>query len=134
MSTRISSTIAVLLLAGCGGQGASNQIAENSTAPGVQPATARNAADGRVPCAEGGAQLEPVCTVDQERGQQGLLLTLRHPGGAFRRLLVTRDGRGVVAADGAEPARVRVLDAGRIEVALGNARYELPATVKAGAR
>jgi len=45
-------------------------------------------------------------------------------------LLVTQDGRGVIAADGAEAAKVTITGADGIEVALGGNRYRLPATVK----
>lgn len=58
------------------------------------------------------------------------MLTVRHPDGAFHRLLVTKDGRGVIAADGAETAVVTIIANGEIEVALGGDRYRLPATVK----
>lgn len=86
--------------------------------------------EGRVNCALAGARaLARTCTVDREQGARGLVLTIRHPDGGFRRLLVTRDGRGVVAADGAEPARVSIVDAGEIEVAIGDDVYRLPATV-----
>lgn len=90
--------------------------------------------DGAVPCALPGKPLRRECLVERTGGgNEGLILTLRHPDGAFRRLLVTRDGRGVVAADGAEPATVRVLGADRIEVTVAGEHYELPATVKGGA-
>jgi hypothetical protein len=59
------------------------------------------------------------------------VLTLHNPDGGFHRLLVTKDGRGVVAADGAEPAIVRVVGEREIEVAIGGDRYRLPATVAA---
>ena len=49
---------------------------------------------------------------------------------AYRRLLVTRDGRGVVTADGAEQASVTPLNGGLIEVTVGGDRYRLPAMVK----
>ena len=86
--------------------------------------------DGRVLCARGQAMLQRSCTVEQMQGEDGLLLTLRHPGGGFRRLRVTGDGRGVVAADGAEPAKVAVVGPGDIEVTVGEDRYRLPATIK----
>ena len=56
-----------------------------------------------------------------------MVLVLRHPDGGFRRLLVTKDG--IVAADGAETAKVTPIDKGMIEVALGANRYRLPATI-----
>lgn len=85
----------------------------------------------RVECAlAGAAQFERVCGLERLAGDEGLVLTLRAPNGGFRRLLVTRDGRGVVAADGAEPARVSVIGDNRIEVAIAEDRYRLPATIK----
>ena len=84
----------------------------------------------KIACAKAGAEFAPVCTVDQVRSDQGLTLTVRHPDGAFRRLLVTTDGRGVIAADGAEPAQVSVVGPGEIDVAIAGERYRLPATVQ----
>jgi len=90
--------------------------------------------EGRIVCSPPGtSEFAPVCTVDRVQSQDGLFLTLRHPDGGFRRLLVTRDGRGVVAADGAEPALVIPRSETEIEVALGGARYRLPATVNSRA-
>lgn len=85
--------------------------------------------DGMIPCAKAGAAKER-CTVERSDSPNGLVLTIRHDDGAFRRLLVTKDGRGVVAADGAEPAKVNITGADRIEVSVADERYELPATVK----
>ncbi|MEG3173126.1 hypothetical protein U1708_12970 [Sphingomonas sp. ZB1N12] len=73
--------------------------------------------DIRIACAHGDAAFASMCTVEQAQGSDGLVSTVRHPDGAFRRLLVTQDCRGVIAADGAE-------------VALGGGRYRLPATIK----
>jgi len=88
-------------------------------------------AEGKIECAPPGARAFAfACAIDRTQTQDGLFLTLRHPDGGFRRLLVTTDGRGVVAADGAEPAKVTPLGADMIEVALGGARYRLPATVR----
>lgn len=79
-----------------------------------------------VPCTIAGQAV--ACTVERIAGERGLTLLVRHPDGGFRRLTVTTDGRGVAAADGAEPARVTVAgDA--IDVAVGGDRYRLPATV-----
>ena len=86
-----------------------------------------------IPCAKGNAALVADCTIEQAARPDGIVLTIRHPGGGFRRLRVTADGRGVVAADGAERAHVTVPAAGSIDVALGTERYRLPATVRPGA-
>ena len=121
---RISSALAFVILTAC-----SRPPAADSPALAEAEAGAR-AEENRVLCARGNADLARDCTVDRLQGDRGLTLTLRHPDGGFHRLLVTNDGRGVIAADGAEPARVAVLDDNMIEVALGNSRYRLPATIK----
>jgi len=123
------------LLAACGsGKGSDNVAAGGTTDPTIPApaasATAVAASDDRVECAVDGAAFARACTVDRVTGDEGLVLTVHAPSGSFRRLLVTKDGRGVVAADGAEPAKVSVLGPGRIEVAIGGDRYRLPATVK----
>jgi len=131
MSTRISKRSQYLVallslpLASCGQE-----------QPGASE-TAQHRDDGQatmhIPCAKGDAALAADCTIEQAAGPDGIVLTIRHPGGGFRRLRVTADGRGVVAADGAEQAHVTVPAAGSIDVALGTERYRLPATVRAGA-
>jgi len=122
------------LLAGCGGTKTSQPAAPNSAAETSIPAPAATATvespDDRIECAVDGAAFARACTVERLTGDEGLVLTLRAPSGSFRRLLVTKDGRGVVAADGAEPAKVTVIGSGRIEVAIGGDRYRLPATVR----
>ena len=127
MSTRISSAVLLLMLGACGRE----QPANNQALAKVEAQARTDAAeDGRILCAQGGATLARNCTIEQTQGQGGLLLTVRHPDGAFHRLLVTTDGRGVVAADGAEVAKVTIVGTDGIEVALGGDRYRLPATIK----
>ncbi|MEA2998174.1 MAG: hypothetical protein QOH04_1674 [Sphingomonadales bacterium] len=112
----------LLLIAGCGQDG--GDAGGRGTSPSGAP-------DDRIACAtEGATEFEAVCTVEREAGPAGTILTLRSPSGGFRRLRVTTDGRGVVAADGAERATVTVLGADRIEVALGGDRYRLPAHLR----
>ena len=88
----------------------------------------------KIDCALGAnAQMRHECSVERTASQEGdLILILHHPDGAFRQLMVTRDGRGVVAADGASPAVVTPLDHHEIEVVVDEDRYHLPATVKGG--
>lgn len=131
----VSAAIAIgplLLIVACGDpatQGANaNRLAH---AEAEQARAAED--DGNILCAYGQGALRRTCSVEQTQGEDGLILTLRHADGGFHRLLVTRDGRGVIAADGAEAARVTVPDTGSIDVAIGGSRYRLPATVK-GAR
>jgi hypothetical protein len=135
MSTRISDRRVVallvpgLVLAACSGP---PQQTANAQAPAPVAADQRHAAedDERILCARGTAPLARRCTVDRAQTDRGLVLTLRAEDGGFHRLLVTRNGRGVVAADGAEPATVTVRGADGIEVAIGADHYQLPATVK----
>ena len=88
--------------------------------------------DGHIECRIGAAtEYERFCTVEFADSETGRTLTVRKPDGGFRRLLVTADGRGVVAADGAEPAQVMLIDDDRIEVAIGGDSFRLPATVRA---
>lgn len=128
MSMRTSSALgAALLLAACGEPRTDQAVLAKVEA---EQRAARDA-KGEIICArEGSRDFARTCTVDRVDSEAGLMLTLRHPDGAFRRLLVTRDGRGVVAADGAEKAVVKVIGTGEIEVTLGGDRYRLPATVK----
>ncbi len=127
MSTRISSAILFLALASCGRE----QPANTQILAQVEAQTRADAAEeGRILCSQGGATLARDCTIEQTQGESGLLLTVRHPDSAFHRLQVTTDGRGVIAADGAEAAKVTVVGTDGIEVALGGDRYRLPATVK----
>lgn len=132
MSMRISSTILLpLALAGCGARNTDRDTLAHAEAE--QRAAADD--DGLIECAaKGSVAFTRSCTVDRTDSDQGLVLTVRHADGAFHRLLVTRDGRGVIAADGAEAAVVTILDPGRIEVALSGDRYRLPATVKGASR
>lgn len=122
MFTRISSFALALLLIGCGQSEKSNGpaplVTQGGTGPEVPPKT--------VCAVDGAAELAPVC--DRERVDREL--TLRHPGGGFRRLQVVTDGRGVIAADGAEAAKVTLIGTNLIEVSIGDDRYRLPAAVE----
>ena len=86
--------------------------------------------DDRIECRIGNARLfDRFCTVEADETEEGRVLTVRKPDGGFRRLLVVDDGRGVVAADGAEEAEVTIVDDDRIEVDIGGDTFRLPATV-----
>lgn len=123
---RISSAVLMTLaLAACGRQAAPVETVENSV---VQPT-----ADDRIECANADSAFTRDCTVERTETAEGLILTVRRPDNGFHRLLVVKDGRGVIAADGAEAAKVMLLDDGRIEVAIGGNRYRLPATIEAKA-
>ena len=126
---RISSAVpAILLLAACNQQPADPGAMSNA----IDNAQAAAGGDERIECAATGATaFMRDCTVERTEAAEGLILTARQPDNGFHRLLVVKDGRGVIAADGAETAKVTVIGDGRIEVAIGGDRYRLPATVKA---
>jgi hypothetical protein len=128
---RISSAVLPLvLLAACGQQSADRAALSNA----IDNAQATAGGDERIECAAvGAASFARDCTVERTESAEGLILTVRRPDNGFHRLLVVNDGRGVIAADGAEAAKVTLIDDGRIEVAIGGDRYRLPATVKAKA-
>jgi hypothetical protein len=130
MSMRIYNLTPLIVLAACsGGETQGTTLAEIE-----KQAASRAAEAGQANCAVNGAtEFTPSCTIERAASDNGLVLTLRHREGGFRRLLVTKDGRGVVAADGAEVAVVKPVNKGLIEVTLGGDRYQLPATVKGGA-
>ncbi|THD36652.1 MAG: hypothetical protein E7773_06495 [Sphingomonas sp.] len=123
---RISSAfLLAFALAACGQQATPAETLENSIAGPT--------ADDRIECATGAGTFARDCTVERTQSAEGLVLTVRRPDNGFHRLLIVNDGRGVIAADGAESAQVSLLGDGRIEVAIGGDRYRLPATVKAKA-
>jgi hypothetical protein len=115
---RATAFASLVLLAACG----------DSPAPehNAYAETVRNQIECRFPGAE---QFERSCTFERE-GADGAVLLIRKPDGGFRRLRVVADGRGVIAADGAEAARVTILTDNRIEVQIGGDRFRLPATVR----
>jgi hypothetical protein len=89
--------------------------------------------DSLIACQPAGATaFESECTVERAESPGGTILTLRHPDGRFRRLLVTSDGQGVTAADGAEAAEVRMSGDREIEVRIAGDHYRLPAKAKVG--
>lgn len=77
----------------------------------------------------GASDYKPVCTVERAASPDGTVLTVRAPDGGFRRLLVVKDGRGVIAADGAEPVRVAAAGTDGITVTVGDIAYRLPAKI-----
>jgi hypothetical protein len=115
-----------LLLAGCGGE--AGKLGND-----VQPTQAQAAApvdDGKADCAIGAdAAWARDCLIERA----GEMLTIRHPDGGFRRFRVLADGRGLEAADGAEMARLQIVEAGLVEIRIGGDRYRLPVQI-AGSR
>ena len=120
---KLGGVAGLLLLAACGGAPDNGDLAE-AEARGSREA----AEDGRIECALEGAKLfDRTCTVEEMIGVDGTVLVVGRPNVGYRRLQITTDGRGVVSADGAEPAKVTVVGDGMIEVAVGSDRYRLPA-------
>ena len=114
----------LLLLAACSGGEPETMTNGAAPPPPGQP-------DNRIECrAAGAADFERACSVERAESPRGQVLTIRKADGGFRRLLQTNDGRGVVAADGAEPAHVTLLQDGRAEVEIGGDRFRLPARVQ----
>ncbi len=111
---RISSVAAALLLAACspGADGASGADPTNT-----------------IECSLGGSNVFAAdCEVERGRLDDALILTVRHPDGGFRRFEVLDGGRGMAAADGAEPAQVAPHDGG-LHVTVGADRYRFPAAM-----
>ena len=109
-------------LAGCG--------SEPAPAPQQQPAPREQAtkdADKLILCATGDAALESRCTVELDKRPDGPIVTVRNPDGGFHRLQASRDGRTLEAADGAQPAILKIINDNTVEVAIGADRYRLPA-------
>ncbi|WEK42874.1 MAG: hypothetical protein P0Y64_16235 [Candidatus Sphingomonas colombiensis] len=115
-------------MTGCGARGGDG----NALAAVEQEHRELASGKGDLDCAIGDARaFSRSCALEREQSERGLVLTVRHADGGFRRLLVTKDGRGVVAADGAAPAEVVIMGANEIEVTLAGDRYRLPATIGA---
>jgi hypothetical protein len=117
----LSTLIASILLISCGSS-------DESRSDQNAPAKAEAPEDTRVMCALNGAKrFERKCLPQWTESDEGRVLVLRAPDGGFRRLLLTGDGRGFVAADGAEPAEIGRYDDKLIQVTIGEDRYRLPA-------
>lgn len=119
---RVALLAVVLTVTGCSG----SETAERESLTGGD--------ESRIACALGD-EVEFTQKCDIERVQNGDQrgLVMRHPDGGFRRFEIVSDGRGLVAADGAEQAVVTPLTNGSIELSIGQDRYRLPATVKSRA-
>ncbi|HEY9090533.1 hypothetical protein [Parasphingorhabdus sp.] len=62
-----------------------------------------------------------------------MTLVVRHPDGGFRRFNILTDGHGLEAADGAEKARIEIVDDSEILVSVGSDKYIMPARMKSAA-
>lgn len=132
MSMRIfSAALPLVLLAACGSAPEAPPAPKSPPVPATVEAASALARENRISCLVGGAtDFGADCTIDRGLAKEGLMITVRHPDGGFRRLLVTKDGRGMIAADGAEPAKLTTIGKDLIEVAVAGDRYRFPATVK----
>ena len=111
---RAFALVGVLALAACS-RGAAPSVAEGGE---------------HADCALGaGAVFAPVCAVERSTQDGQKVLVIRHPDGAFRRLMVLQDGTGIASADGAETTRVGT-SGNLLEVSIGPDRYRIPFTVK----
>jgi hypothetical protein len=116
-----------LVLASC-----SDAKPDNSRLAEVEEKAAKAAEeDGRILCAlDGDEKFSRTCTMDRVAGQNGEEIVLSRGDGGFRRLRLLSGGRGVEAADGAEPAKQSIVEVGMLDVAIGADRYRLPAATK----
>lgn len=123
MISKRSAILPFLLMAAC------NRAPDNGELAEAEARGSHAAADnGRIECALEGAKLfDRTCTVGEMSGEGGVVLIVGRSNVGYRRLQITTDGRGVVSADGSEPAKVSIVGNNMIEVAVGNDRYRLPA-------
>ena len=102
--------LALLALAAC------SEEAPGDPQPAVTP----------IDCAlAGSTEFTPDCTMERDTREEQALLIVRHPDGGFHRLELGVEGRGIVAADGADMAVV-AQGQGMVEVSVGPDRYRLP--------
>ncbi len=123
MISKRGAILPLLLLAACNRAPDNGELAE-AEARGSREATE----NGRIECALEGTKLfDRTCTVEEMSGEGGAILVVGRGNVGYRRLQITTDGRGLVSADGAEPAKVNIIGNNMIEVAVGHDRYRLPA-------
>ncbi len=106
MCLRISSAALLLALPACG--------AQSPPPPGE-----------KVDCAIGaGADLSPVCTLEQVAGAQGIVI--HHPDGGFRRLSRDLATGALAPLDGAEPLVPQPGEGGALHFTIGADHYRIP--------
>ncbi|WP_422060983.1 hypothetical protein [Sphingopyxis sp.] len=117
----------LMLVSGCGGP-------DNGKLAEAEARGSKNAAEnGRIECALEGAKLfDRTCTIAEMTSADGDVLIVGKRDVGYRRLQIATDGRGVISADGSEPAKVTIIGDGVIEVAIGRDRYRLPANTGGG--
>lgn len=104
-------------------------LAASVTACG-KPVTQAQADAGAeiIPCAVEGGRMAEACRVETYSSAGVKYLIIRHPDGAFRRMVEASDGSGLYLADGAGELG-RSLDEDILEVAVDGDRYRFPAVL-----
>lgn len=130
MSMRIfSGLVTIFLVTACGKP--DNEV----LAEAEERAAAQAPDDGKIECAiNGDPNFTRGCETERLSDEDGTTLIIRHPDGGFRRLNVLTDGRGLEAADGAEKAKIEIVEAGKIRVSVGSDIYVIPAKVKSDSK
>ncbi len=91
--------------------------------------------DGKIECAiNGDTNFSKGCETERLAGEDGVTLIIRHPDGGFRRFNILTDGRGLAAADGAEQAKISIVEDNKILVSVGPDKYIIPAKMKTTAK
>lgn len=127
MSMRIYKILALsLVLTAC------DNRPDNKVLADAEENAASEAADaGKIECAlDGQSNFSRGCETERLSGDDGVTMIIRHPDGGFRRFKILTDGRGLEAADGAEQAKVSIVEDGKILVKVGPDQYMLPAQIK----
>ncbi len=118
----------ILLLCACDEAPDNARLSEMEQEQGDQ-----QAASGKVECAlAGSSSFSRTCATDRISGPNRELLIINHPDGGFQRFEIVTDGRGLVAADGFDDTRIKLLDNDMIEVTADDNRYRLPARIQSG--
>lgn len=126
MFMRIFNILALtLVLAACG------KPDNNVLAEAEERAEQQAIDDGKIECAiNSDSEFTRGCETERLAGENGVTMIIRHPDGGFRRFRVLTDGRGLEAADGAEKARIEMVEDSKILVTVGPDKYIMPAKTK----
>lgn len=94
--------------------------------------TPADADDGEpIYCAlDGASQFKPDCRLERTVIDDQPVFVVRHPDGGFRRLLASKDGQHLEAADGADASQ-SARKGDRYEVILGDDKYVIPVAAPA---
>ena len=81
----------------------------------------------------GAKEFKPDCRLERTIADGKPTLVIRHPDGAFHRLVVSPDSQNLLAADGADVTQ-SARKGDRYEVILGQDRYVVPVKAPADAK